>query len=444
MAAAAEVVKTTVTELEESRVKVDAEVSPKEVQARLDEAARRLGRDMRVPGFRKGKVPPPVIIRQVGREAILDEAVRSSIGKWYVEAIDDAGIVPVGDPDLDLSDLPEQGQPLKFTFEIGVRPTATLGDYKGLEVPRREPVADEEKITAELEQLQERSSRLETKDDAAADGDFVVMDFVGSVDGEEFEGGDARDYLLELGSGRFIPGFEEQLVGVKAGDEKTVDVTFPEEYQAEHLAGKAAQFAVTVKEVKEKQRPELDDEFASDQAGFDTLDELKEDIATKLREADERAVETEYREAVLDAVVGAATVEVPDSLVEARAKELWERMAHSLSHQGINKDMYLQISGKTEEEVLEEAKPDAEQALKREAVLAAVIAAEDIAPSDGDVLEALQPSATQEGMKVEKLRDRLEKNGRLDELKDDLAQKQAVDWLVEQAKPVPAPAAAAE
>jgi trigger factor len=444
MAAATDVVKTTVTELEESRVKVDAEVSPKEVQARLDEAARRLGRDMRVPGFRKGKVPPPVIIRQVGREAILDEAVRSSIGRWYVDAIDDAGIVPVGDPDLDLSDLPDAGAPLKFTFEVGVRPTATLGEYKGLEVPRREPAAADEAVQAELEQLRERSAGLETKDGESVDGDFVVMDFVGSVDGVEFEGGDARDYLLELGSNRFIPGFEEQLVGVRAGEEKTVEVTFPDEYQAEHLAGKAAQFAVTVKEVKEKKLPELDDDFASDNAGFDTLDELKEDIATKLRESDEQALEGEYREAVLDAVVGNATVEVPETLVDARAKELWERMTHSLSHQGINKDMYLQISGKTEEEVLEEAKPDAEQALKREAVLAAVIEAEGLEPSDGDVLDALQATAAREDVKVEKLRDRLEKNGRLDELKSDLAQNMAVDFLVEQAKPVPAPAAAAE
>jgi trigger factor len=271
------------------------------------------------------------------------------------------------------------------------------------------------------------------------------MDYVGSIDGENFEGGEGRDQLLELGSGRLIPGFEEQLTGAKAGDERTVKVTFPGDYGAEHLAGKDAEFAVTVKEVKRKDLPELDDEFASDQAGFDTLDELKEDIASKLREADEARADAEYREAVLDAVVAAATVDVPDTLVEARARELWERMLHSLGHQGISKDAYLQISGKSEEEILDEAKPDAEQALRREAVIAAVIEAEDIEPSDGDILAALQASATREGTTPEKLRERLDSAGRVDELREDLAQRQAIDLLVDHASPIdPGRAAARE
>jgi trigger factor len=260
------------------------------------------------------------------------------------------------------------------------------------------------------------------------------MDYVGSIDGEQFEGGEGRDQLLELGSGRLIPGFEEQLTGAKAGDERTVNVTFPDDYGAEHLAGNDAEFAVTVKEVKRKELPELDDEFASDHAGFDTLDELREDIASKLREADEARADAEFREAALDAVVAGATVDVPATLVDARARELWERMLHSLGHQGISKDAYLQISGKSEEEILDEAKPDAEQALRREAVIAAVIEAEDIEPSDGDMLDALQASAGRENTPPEKLRDRLEKAGRLDELKEDLAQRQAVDFLAEHAR----------
>jgi trigger factor len=213
-------------------------------------------------------------------------------------------------------------------------------------------------------------------------------------------------------------------------------VTFPDDYGAEHLAGKDAKFAVTVKEIKRKDLPELDDEFASDNAGFDTLDELKEDIAAKLREADEQRADAEYREAVLDAVVAGATVEVPAALVDSRSRELWERMLHSMSHQGISKDAYLQISGKTEEEILEEAKPDAEQALRREAVIAAVIEAEGIEPSDGDVLDALQASAARENTTPEKLRDRLDSAGRLDELREDLAQRAAIDYLTEHATPV--------
>jgi trigger factor len=266
------------------------------------------------------------------------------------------------------------------------------------------------------------------------------MDYRGTVDGEPFAGGEGRDQLIELGSGRLVPGFEEQLKGAKAGDERTVEITFPDDYGAEELAGKQAEFAVTVNEIKRKDLPELDDDFAADHAGFDTLAELREDIATKLREADEAKVDADWREAVLDAVADNATVEVPEALVEARARELWDRMLHSLSHQGISKEMYLQISGGDEEKIIEEAKPDAEKALRREAVLAAVIEAESITPADGDVLDALQATAARERTTPEKLRARLEKAGRLDELTDDLAQRAAVDFLAEHAKAVPAPA----
>lgn len=433
MPAVSERLTTTVTELPESRARVEVSVSPQEVEQRMGETARRLAQNMRVPGFRKGKVPPPVVIRQLGREVVLDETVRGQLGSWYVDALEQSGLHTVGEPDLDLGDLPEQGQPLAFKFEIGVRPPAKLGDYKGVEVGKREPATDDERVEAELQQLRERMARLETKEGAAAQSDYVVMDYVGSIDGEEFEGGTGRDQLLELGSSTLIPGFEEQLQGASAGDDVTVEVTFPEDYNAEHLAGKDAQFAVTVKEVKEKLLPDLDDDFAADAAGFDTLDELREDIATKQREAQENQIDAEFREAVLDAVAANATIDLPDALVEGRAKELWERMLHSLGHQGISREAYLQISGRNEDEILAEAKPDAAQALRREAVLDAVVAAEDIEPSDGDVLDALQAAAARENTTPEKLRARLEKRGRLDELKADLAQRQAVDFLVDNA-----------
>ncbi|HEY6758325.1 MAG TPA: trigger factor [Baekduia sp.] len=439
--AAATNVTTTVEELPESRVRVAAEVAPQEIQRRINEAAGRMGRDLRMPGFRRGKVPAPVVVQRLGRDALIDEAVRSALPRWYVEAIDEARIKTVGEPDIDLdfANLPAEGQPLTFTIEIGVRPTATLGDISTIEVERREPEVDEQAIDEQVEQLRERSARLDTVEKAAENGDFVVMDFKGSIEGEDgerdyFAGGEGRDQLLELGSGQFIEGFEEQLIGLKAGDEKVVEVTFPEEYSgAPHLAGKPAQFEVTVNEVKAKQLPELDDDFATEAGGFDTLAELREDLASRMREADERRVEAEFREAALDKVVEGATVEIPESLVEARARELWEQMLHSLSHRGITKDAYLRIAQKTEDEILEEARPDAEQALRREAVLAAVIAAEDIVPSDGDILDALQESAIQQGTKPEKLRKRLADQGRLDELIEDLAQRQAVELLAERA-----------
>jgi trigger factor len=429
-------VKTSVTELPESRVRVEAEIPAEEVERRMQATARQLARDMRMPGFRKGKVPPPVVIQRVGREAVLDETVRGALGRWYLDAIDAAGIHPVGDPNLDLGDLPGEGQPLTFTIEIGVRPTATLGQYKGVEVGRREPAADDEAVQAEIEALRERSARLETVDEPAGEADFVVMDYVGTLDGEPFAGGEGRDQLVELGSGRLVPGFEEQLKGAKAGEERTVTITFPDDYGAAELAGNEAQFAVTVKEVKRKDLPELDDDFASDAAGFDTLAELRQDVAAKLREADENRIEAEFREAVLDAVVKEATVDVPEALVEARASELWERMLHSLGHQGISKEAYLQIAGQSEEDLLAQARPDAEQALRREAVISAVVEAEAIEASEGDVLDALQTTAAREGTTPEKLRARLEKAGRLDELREDLAQRAALDLLAAEASPI--------
>jgi trigger factor len=442
--AAATNVKTTVEELPESRVRVAAEVTPQEVQRRVNEAAGKLGRDLRMPGFRKGKVPAPVVIQRVGRDAVLDDAVRATLPRWYGEAIDEAGLKTVGEPDVELGDLPAEGQPLTFTIEIGVRPTATIGDIAKLDVTKREAEVDDAAVDEQVETLRQQLGRLETVEKTSENGDYVVIDFKGSIDGEDgerdyFSGGEGRDHLLELGSGQFIPGFEEQLVGLKAGDEKVVELTFPEDYgSAPHLAGQPAQFEVTVNEVKAKQLPELDDDFATEAGGFDTVDELREDIASRMREADERKIEAEFREAALDAVVEGATVEIPDSLVEARAQELWDQMLHSLSHRGITKDAYLRIAQKTEEELLAEARPDAEQALRREAVLAAVIEAESIEPSDGDILDALQDTALQQGVAPEKLRKRLEQQGRLDELKEDLAQRQAVELLAERAGGAPA------
>lgn len=424
---------TTTTELPDSRVRVEAQVSPAEIEKSLERAARAIGRDMRIPGFRKGKVPAPVIIQRIGRDAVLDEAVRDGIARWYVEAIDEAGIDPVGEPDLDIGELPGAGEALSFTIEIGVLPKARLGAYKGVEVGKAEAEAADEDIERELEQLRERSGTLEPVDRPAQMGDYTVIDFLGKKDGEPFEGGEGRDVTLELGSGRFIPGFEEQLQGVSAGEERVVEVTFPDDYQAEHLAGQTVTFEVTVKEVKEKRLPELDDEFAETAAGFDSLDELREDIASRLREREERRIEQAFRDAALDAVVAGAEIEVPDALVDARAKELWDRMLHQLSHQGISRETYLQMSNRTEEELLAEARPDAERQLRREAVLKAIVEAESIEISDEDLLEALGPAAAAQQTKPKKLLERLKSSGRIDEAREDLAQRRALDLIADEA-----------
>jgi trigger factor len=429
-------VNTTVTELPDSRVNVDVEVAAEEIQRTLENQARKLGQEMKIPGFRTGKIPPAVVIQRIGRDPILDEAVRARLTDWYLKAVNASGIAPVGDPDVDLGDLPAEGKALKFSFEVGVRPTAKLGTYRGVEVGRREPAADPDAVDAQIEEMRERFARLEVVKRPAEQGDFVTIDFVGTIDGEPFSGGEGRDQLIDLGAGQLIPGFEEGIVGMRAGETKTIDATFPDDYGAKHVAGKPAQFEITVKEVKHKDLPALDDDFASDAAGYDTLDELRESITEELLEHDRKQVDIEFRAGALDAVVAEAEVDVPDALVAARAHELLDRMLHALGHQGINKDAYLAISGKTETELIDDSKPDAEQALRREAVLAAIIEAEQIEPTEQELLDALEPAAEREQMSRQKLLDRLRQAGRVDHLAQEVAAEQAIDLVITEAKPI--------
>ena len=450
MAGVPTALKTTVTELPESRVRVQVEVPPGEVEGRVEQRARKLGRELKLPGFRKGKVPAPLVLQRVGREAVLEEAVRDTLSSWYSDAIETAGIVPVGDPKVDLGDLPPQGQALEFSIEIGVLPKAELGSYEGLEVPRREPEAAEEQVSTQIEEMRERLARLQAVEREAADGDFVVVDYVGylpsedasSGDPEPFEGGEGRDQLIELGSGNLIPGFEEGLLGAGAGETRTIELSFPADYGAEHLAGRDASFEIAVKEVKEKHLPEVDEDFAID-AGFDNVAELRADIESRLLEAEEQKIEDEFRQAALDAAVAEATVPITPALAEARAKEMWERMLHSLSHNGISREAYLQITGREESAILAEMQPDAEQALRREAVVTAIVAAEAISPSDEEVLVAIGPTAEREGVEAGKLLDDLRRAGRLEDVREDLAARKAVEWVAERAKPISVEQAAA-
>lgn len=435
--------KTKTTELGDSRVRVDVEVGAEAVEREVAGAAGEIGRELNVPGFRKGKVPPQVVLRQVGREAVLDEALRRGLGEWYEQAVRAAGIATVGDPQLDMSQAPEQGQPLEFSFEVGVRPAAQLGEWRGLEVPRGEAEATEAEVDAELARMRESLASLETVERAAAEGDFVVIDFVGSVAGEPFEGGEARGFLLELGSGRLVEGFEDQLAGVEAGTEREVVVTFPGDYQADHLAGREASFAVEVKEVKQRRLPELDDDFAVEAGGFDSLAELREEIAGRLRELKQQSLEREFREAAVDAVAAAATIEVPHALVHAKAHEMWHATANRLQAQGLDPAQYLQFVNKTAEELVTESEPEAERALRREAALAAIVAAEGIEVTDDELLDALRVAATEPGGKPpsdKALRRSLEKaraRGGDEALREDIAMRKAVDLVVEASKPIP-------
>jgi trigger factor len=430
--------KTVVRTLPDSRVRVDVEVPAEDVDRGVSRAARGLAREMRMPGFRAGKAPPSLVVQRLGYGSVLQEAIRESLPEWYERGLLHSGISPVGDPDIEIVTAPEaEGEPLSFKFEIGVRPKASLGEYKGLEVGRAEPEPSEEIVEREIERIREGFAKLEPVERAAADGDVLLIDYEGMVDGKAFEGGKEADRMLELGSGRFIEGFEAQLSGASPGEQREVKVTFPEDYQAEDLAGKDAVFAVEVKEVREKVLPELDDEFAAEASEFETLDELRADIGKRVAEAVGERAEQDFRVAAVDAAVDAATVELPDDLVAARAGERLERFERQIAGQGMSPDAFLQMQGKTREELLEESKPDAERDLKREAVLAAIAEAEEIDVSDEEMVEALAHSAEHERTTPEKLLKRLRENGRDAMVREDIQVRKAIDLIAGEAKPIP-------
>ncbi len=429
---------TTLTELPESRVRVEVEVPAGDVDRAASRAARGLAKEMRMPGFRKGKAPPSLVIQRLGFGAVLEEAIRESLPEWYERALLDVAINPIGDPGIELVSTPEEeGEPLEFKFEVGVRPPAKLGNYKGLEVGRAKTEVPDDVVEREVERLREGFARLEPVERAAAEGDVLLIDFEGLIDGTAFEGGKAEDYLLELGSEQLIEGFEPQLVGSVPEEQREVKVSFPDDYRAEHLAGKEATFAVQVKEVREKVLPELDDEFASEASEFEALEELRADIREKVGAAMNSRAEEDFRIAAVDAAVAAATVEIPADLVTARAAERWERMERQLAGRGMDPRAFLQMQGKTREELIEESKPDAERELKREAVVTAVAEAEEIEVGDEDLIEALEHSAEHERTTPRKLLERLRENGRDAMVREDIRARKAIELIAEAATPIP-------
>ncbi|MBS1879129.1 MAG: trigger factor [Actinobacteria bacterium] len=429
---------TTLTELPDSRARVEVEVPAEDVGRATSRAARALAREMRLPGFRKGKAPPSLVIQRLGFPAVLEEAIREALPEWYERALLESGIAPIGDPSIEMVSSPDaEGESLQFKFEVGVRPQAELGEYKGLEVGKKETEVAEEIIDTEVERLRQGFARLEPVERAAQEGDALLIDFEGTLEGQAFQGGKAEDYLLELGSGNLIPGFEEQLVGAEADQDVKVEVTFPEDYPNEELAGEDAVFAVTVKEVREKLLPELDDEFASDASEFETLEELRADIREKVGNALGSRAEEDFRVAAVDAAVDAATVEVPDDLATARATERLERMERQLAQRGMDPNQFLQMQGKTREELIEESKADAERELQREAVVTAIAEAEAIEVGDEELIEALEHSAEHERTTPQKLLERLRANGRVAMIEDDIRARKAIDLIAEAAKPIP-------
>jgi trigger factor len=427
-----------VTELPESRVRVEVEVPAADVNRGVQRAARSLAREMRMPGFRKGKAPPSLVIQRLGFGAVFEEALRESLPDWYERALLASGIRPVGDPSVEVVSAPQdEGEPLTFGFEIGVRPKAELGDYRGLEVGRAEPEAPDEIVDREVERIREGFAKLEPVERPAAQGDVLLIDFEGLIDGQAFEGGKASDYLLELGSGQLVEGFEDQLTGASSGDAREVTVNFPEDYRSDQLAGKEAVFRVEVKEVREKVLPELDDDFASEASEFETIEELREDIRSRVSEVVDQRIEQDFRIAAVDAAAERATVSIPDPLALAAATERWERAERQLAARGMSPDAYLQMQGKTRDEVIAESKPDAERELRREAVLSAIVEAEGIEASEEEMVEALAHTAEHERTTPEKLLARLRESGRDAMVREDIRIRKAIDVVAESATPIP-------
>lgn len=433
--------KTTVTELEDSRAQVEVEVPADEVSVQVQRAARALAREMRMPGFRKGKAPPSLAIQRLGFETVFQEAIQEALPEWYQESVYASGVVPIGNPEVEITNAPSQdGETVEFKYEVGVRPAAELGVYKGLEVEKAAAEVPDEVIDTEVDRMREGMASLDVVDRAAEEGDHVLVDFVGSLDGVEFEGGTANDHTIEIGSGQLIDDFEDQVVGAKAGDEVAVNVNFPDEYGAAELAGQNADFAVTVKEVRVKQMPEANDDFASDSSEFDTLEELRIDIAGKLSESAVERIEQDFRMAAVDAAVKNAKVGIPEDILRARGEERWERVERQMAGQGMNPETYLQMQGKTREEVIDESLDDADQEIRREAVLVAVADVEGIEVTDEEMAEELEHAASHERTTGAKLLERLKRDGRHEMVAADIKVRKAMDVIAESADPTEMPA----
>lgn len=427
--------RTEVTELPESRVRVEVGVEPEAVKQRMDRAAKALARDMRLPGFRKGKVPPQLVIQRLGREAVLEQAFQDALPEWYERAIMEAGINPVGTPQLNLEQLPAEGEELEFSFEIAVRPSAELGEYKGLEVGREEIEVDDETIDREIERLREGFGSLNPVERAAQAGDVVVIDYEGTIDGEPFDGSEGKDFAIELGAENLLAEFDAAITGREAGDDVEVEVTFPDDHQPEELAGKHAKFSVKVKEVREKELPELDDDFAQLASEFDTLEELRADIRERLASVLEQRAEAEFRDAAVEAAVDNAKVELPHDIVHARAHEMWEQLERTLAARGIDPQTYARMQGKDRHELITEGEDAAARQLRREAVLEAIADAEGIEPSDEELVEALGPGEGNES--PEKILARLKASGRDALLRQEVRMRKAAELVASEAKPIP-------
>ncbi|MED4813043.1 trigger factor [Bacillus atrophaeus] len=406
-------------------VEVDAET----FKTALDDAFKKVVKQVSIPGFRKGKIPRGLFDQRFGVEALYQDALDILLPVEYPKAIEEAGIEPVDRPEIDVEKI-EKGESLIFTAKVTVKPEVKLGDYKGLNVEKDETAVTDEDVQNELKALQERQAELVVKEEGTVEeGNTVVLDFEGFVDGEAFEGGKAENYSLEVGSGSFIPGFEEQLTGLEAGAEKDVEVTFPEEYHAEDLAGKPAVFKVKIHEIKAKELPELDDEFAKDvDEEVETLAELTEKTKKRLEEAKENEADAKLREELVLKASENAEADVPQAMIDTELDRMMKEFEQRLQMQGMNLELYTQFSGQDENALKEQMKEDAAKRVKSNLTLEAIAQAENLEVTDEEVDAELTKMAEAYNMPVENIKQAI---GSTDAMKEDLKVRKAIDFLVE-------------
>lgn len=422
-----------VEKLEKNMAKLTIEVSAEELEKALETAYQKNKNKMSIPGFRKGKVPRNMIEKMYGPAVFYEDAANELIPDAYEKAVEECEEEIVSSPTIDVVQI-EKGKPFIFTAEVALKPEVILGKYKGVKVEKTEVEVTEEEIDAQIEKERENSARTITVTDRPVkDGDITTLDFEGFVDGVPFEGGKGGDYPLTIGSGSFIPGFEEQLIGAEIGKETEVNVTFPEDYHSADLAGKAAVFKCTVKEIKEKELPELDDEFASEVSTFDTLAEYREDVKKTLTQQKADAAKSAKEEAVIEAVVEDAKMEIPDAMLETEQRQMVDEFAQRMQMQGLTMEQYMQFTGTNPQMLLEQAKPQALKRIQSRLVLEAVAKEENLAADDAEFEAEIKDMAEKYQMEPDKIKDMLGERGRKQVL-EDLAIRKAVDFLVENAK----------
>ncbi|RKQ37931.1 trigger factor [Oceanobacillus halophilus] len=411
------------------------EVSSEEFDKALDQAFKKVVKDIQVPGFRKGKMPRGMFEKRFGVEALYQDAVDIVLPEAYRKAIDETDIFPIAQPEVDIEQI-EKGKELIFTANVEVKPEVTLGDYKGLEVEEQSVEVTDEDVEEEINRLRERHAELVVKEEGTIEeGDTAVIDFEGFLDGEAFEGGKGENHSLEIGSESFIPGFEEQLIGKKAGEDSEVKVTFPEDYHAEDLAGKEATFKVKIHEVKYKELPELDDEFAKDvDDEAETLDELKNKKKEQLEEERKQNADNEKRQQLVEKASENATVDVPEAMVETELEQMVREFEQNLQMQGMTMEMYSQFSGQDEAALKEQMKEDAEKRVKTNLTLEAIAKEENIEVTEEDINEELEKMGSMYGIEAEQLIPML--GGNTDTIKNDLQMRKAIEFLVEESKAV--------